>query len=106
MYISTSTDGGIDWHDSRTIHEQVKSNSPYDIREEMVPEAIADDIAKDFPYVENIRERVLQALSEKSSFRFVIKPESKDNAGNTVYEDCGTYEADGKTSLLRLRELI
>ena len=97
MYISTSTYGGMDWHDSRTIHEQVKSNGSYNIREEMVPEAIADDIAKDFPYVENIRERVLQALSEKSSFRFVIKSEGKDNTGNTVYEDCGTYEADGKT---------
>ena len=96
MYISTSTYGGMDWHDSRTIHEQVKSNGSYDIREEMVPEAIADDIAKDFPYVENIRERVLQALSEKSCFRFAIKFEGKDNTGNTVYEDCGTYEADGK----------
>ena len=97
MYISTSTYGGIDWHDSHTIYEQLKSNNSYNIKEEMVPEAIADDIAKDFPYVENIRGKILQALSEKICFRFMIKSEEKDSAGNTVYVDCETYEADGKT---------
>ena len=97
MYITTSTYGGIDWHDSRTIYEQLKSGGSYNIGDEMVPEAIADDIAKDFPYVENIREKILQAFSEKSCFRFMIKSEEKDSFGNTVYEDCGIYEADGKT---------
>ena len=75
MYITTSTYGGIDWHDSRTIYEQLKINGSYNIAEEMVPGAIADDIAKDFPYVENIREKILQALSEKSCFQFAIKEE-------------------------------
>ena len=97
MYITTSTYGGIDWHDSRTIYEQIKINGSYNIGEEMVPEAIADDIAKDFPYVENIREKILQALSEKSCFRFMVKTEEKDSSGNTVYEDCETYAADENT---------
>lgn len=44
MYITASTYGGMDWHDSRTINEQLKSNGSYDIREDKVPEAIADDI--------------------------------------------------------------
>lgn len=96
MYISTSTYGGMDWHDSHTIYEQLKSNNSYNIKEEMVPEAIADDIAKDFPYVENIRGKILQALSEKSCFRFIVKSGEKDSAGNMVYKDCETYEADGK----------
>lgn len=96
MYISTSTYGGIDWHDSHTVYEQLKSNNSYNIKEEMVPEAIADDIFKEFPYVENIREKVLQALSEKSCFRFIVKSGEKDSAGNMVYKDCETYEADGK----------
>ena len=66
MYITASTYGGIDWHDSRTVHEQLKSNGSFNIREDKVPETIADDIASDFPYVENIREKILQALAEKS----------------------------------------
>ena len=97
MYITTSTYGGIDWHDSRTIYEQLKSGGSYNIREEMVPEAIADDIAKDFPYVEDIREKILQALSEKSCFRFAIKEAETDNEGNVTYKDCETSEFDGQT---------
>ena len=65
MYITASTYGGIDWHDSRTIYEQLRNNSSYNIGKEVVPEVIADDIARDFPYEENIREKILQALSEK-----------------------------------------
>lgn len=101
MYITSSTYGGIDWHDSRTIYEQLKSGGSYDIREEMVPEAIADDIAKDFPYVEDIREKILQALSEKSCFRFAIKEEETDSEGNVTYKDCETSEFDGQTYLER-----
>jgi hypothetical protein len=96
MYITASTYGGIDWHDSRTIHEQLKSNGSYNIEKDKVPEAIAEDIAKGFPYVEDIREKVLQALSEKSCFRFMIKSEEKDSAGNASYQDCASYEADGQ----------
>ena len=96
MYITASTYGGIDWHDSRTIHEQLKSNGSYNIEKDKVPEAIAEDIAKGFPYVEDIREKVLQALSEKSCFRFIIKSEEKDSAGNASYQDCASYEADGQ----------
>ena len=96
MYISTSTYGGMDWHDSHTIYEQLKSDNSYNIKEEMVPEAIADDIFKEFPYVEDIREKILQALSEKSCFRFIVKSGEKDSAGNMVYKDCEIYEADGK----------
>ena len=51
MYITASTYGGIDWHDSRTIHEQLRNNGSFNIGDEQVPEAFADDIAKDFPYV-------------------------------------------------------
>ena len=96
MYITASTYGGIDWHDSRTIHEQLKSNGSYNIEKDKIPEAIAEDIAKGFPYVEDIREKVLQALSEKSCFRFIIKSEEKDSAGNASYQDCASYEADGQ----------
>ena len=96
MYITASTYGGIDWHDSRTIHEQLKSNGSYNIEKDKVPEAIADDIAGDFPYVEDIREKVLQALSEKSCFHFMVKSEEKDNMGNVLYKDCAVYEDDGQ----------
>lgn len=99
MYITASTYGGIDWHDSRTIYKQLKNNGSYNIREEMVSEVIADDIAKDFPYVENIREKILQALSEKTCFQFAIKNEEKDNDGNITYRDCETCEMDGQTYL-------
>ena len=101
MYITTSTYGGIDWHDSRTIYEQLKSGGSFNIGEEIVPEAIADDIAKDFPYVEDIREEILQALSEKSCFRFAIKEEETDSEGNVTYKDCETSEFDGQTYLER-----
>lgn len=101
MYITTSTYGGIDWHDSRTIYEQLKSGGSFNIGEEMVPEAIADDIAKDFPYVEDIREKILQALSEKSCFRFAIKEAETDSEGNVTYKDCETSEFDGQTYLER-----
>ena len=67
MYITASTYGGIDWHDSRTIYEQLRNNGSFNIGKEVVPEVIADDIARDFPYVENIREKILQALSEKTA---------------------------------------
>ena len=97
MYITASTYGGIDWYDSRTIYEQLRNNGSLNIRDEQVPETIADDIAKDFPYVENIRNKVLQALSEKSCFQFMIKSEEKDVTGNVTYKDCGTHEADGRT---------
>ena len=96
MYITASTYGGIDWHDSRTIHEQLKSNGSYNIEKDKVPEAIADDIAGDFPYVEDIREKVLQALSEKSCFHFMVKSEEKDSMGNVLYKDCAVYEDDGQ----------
>ena len=101
MYITTSTYGGIDWHDSHTINEQLKINGSYNIEEEMVPEAIADDITKDFPYVEDIREKILQALSEKSCFRFAIKEAETDREGNVTYKDCETSEFDGQTYLER-----
>ena len=96
MYITASTYGGIDWHDSRTIHEQLKSNGSYNIEKDKVPEAIADDIAKDFPYVEDIREKVLQALSEKSNFHFMIKSGEKDSLGNVSYKESACYEDDGR----------
>ena len=101
MYITASTYGGIDWHDSRTVHEQLKSNGSFNIREDKVPETIADDIASDFPYVENIREKILQALAEKSCFRFAIKEEERDSEGNVTYKDCETSEFDGQTYLER-----
>lgn len=99
MYITASTYGGIDWHDSRTIHEQLKCNGSYNIEEEKVPEAIADDIAKDFPYVENIREKLLQALSEKTCFQFAIKAEETDSEGKITYKDCESCEMNGQTYL-------
>lgn len=68
MYISTSTYGGMDWHDSHTIYEQLKSNNSYNIKEEMVPEAIADDIAKDFP--------MWKTSGERSCRRFPKSPAS------------------------------
>ena len=46
MYITASTYGGMDWHDSRTIYEQLKGSGSYDIREDKVPEAIADEDRK------------------------------------------------------------
>ncbi len=96
MYITASTYGGMDWHDSRTIYEQLKGSGSYDIREDKVPEAIADDIAKDFPYVEDIREKILQALSEKSNFHFMIKSGEKDSLGNVSYKESACYEDDGR----------
>ena len=96
MYITASTYGGIDWHDSRTIHEQLKSNGSYNIEKDKIPEAIAEDIAKNFPYVEDIREKVLQALSEKTCFCFMVKSEEKDSMGNVSYQDCASYKAGGQ----------
>lgn len=94
MYISKSTYGGIDWHDSSTTYEQLKINGSYKIGKDKALEAVADDIAKSFPYVENMREKVLGALSEKSCFRFMIKTEEKDNNGSTVYRECEICETD------------
>ena len=74
----------------------MKSNGSYNIEKDKVPEAIADDIARDFPYVEGIREKVLRALSEKSCFRFIIKSEEKDSMGNVSYQDCASYKAGGQ----------
>lgn len=99
MYIITSTYGGIDWHYSRTIYEQLKSNGSYNIGKEAVPEAIADDIAREFPYVENIREKILQALSEKNCFRFAIKTEVTDSKGKITYKDCESCEMNGQIYL-------
>lgn len=101
MYITASTYGGIDWHDSRTINEQLKSSGSYNIRKEMVPEVIADDIAKDFPYVEYIWEKVMQALDQKTCFRFAIKAEEADSEGKTTYKDCETCEMNGQIYLER-----
>lgn len=99
MYITASTYGGIDWHDSRTRNEQLKCNDSYNIGKEAVPEVIADDIAKDFPYVENIRENILQALSKKSCFQFAIKTKETDSEGKTTYKDCESCEMNGQTYL-------
>lgn len=99
MYIMASTYGGIDWHDSRTRNEQLKCNNSYNIGKELVPEVIADDIARDFPYVENIRENILQALSQKTCFQFAIKTEETDNEGKITYKDCETCEMNGQTYL-------
>lgn len=99
MYITVSTYGGIDWHDSRTIHKQLKCNGSYNIRKEVVPDVIAGDIAKDFPYVENIREKILQALSEKTCFQFAIKAEETDCEGKITYRDCESCEMNGQTYL-------
>lgn len=99
MYITASTYGGIDWHDSRTRNEQLKYNNSYNIGKELVPEVIADDIAKDFPYVENIRENILQALSQKTCFQFEIKTKETDSEGKTTYKDCESCEMNGQTYL-------
>lgn len=99
MYIVTSTYGGMDWHYSRTIYEQLKSNGSYNIEKEAVPEAIADDIAREFPYIENIREKILQALSEKNCFRFAIKTEETDSEGKITYKDCESCERNGQIYL-------
>ena len=99
MYITASTYGGIDWHDSRTIYEQLRNNSSFNIGKEVVPEVIADDIARDFPYAENIREKILQALSEKKRFRFAIKTEETDSEGKITYKDCESCEMNGQIYL-------
>ena len=95
MYITASTYRGIDWHDSRIICEQLRNNGSFNIGKEVVPEVIADDIARDFPYVENIREKILQALSEKNCFRFAIKTEEMDSEGKITYKDCESCEING-----------
>lgn len=99
MYITISTYGGIDWHDSRTIYEQLKCDGSYNIGKEVVPEVIADDIARDFPYMENIREKILQALSEKKRFQFAIKVEETDSEGKITYKDCESCEINGQIYL-------
>ena len=99
MYITASTYGGIDWHDSRTIYEQLRNNGSFNIGKEVVPEVIADDIARDFPYVENIRKKILQALSEKNCFRFAIKTEETDSEGKITYKDCESCEMNGQIYL-------
>ena len=96
MYISTSTYGGIDWHDSYTVYRQLKDKDSYCIEEQMVPDMIAGDIACTYPYVENLKEKVLHALSEESCFRFMIKTESTDADGNIVYQDCETSDENGQ----------
>lgn len=96
MYISTSTYGGIDWHDSYTVYRQLKDKDSYCIEEQMVPDMIAGDIACTYPYVENLKEKVLHALSEESCFRFMIKTESTDADGNIVYQDCETCDENGQ----------
>ncbi len=101
MYITVSTYGGIDWHDSHIIYEQLSNNGSFSIEAEQVPEAIADDIAKDFPYVENIREKILQALAQETRFRFAIKSEETDSDGNISYKDCESCEMNGQTYLER-----
>ena len=95
MYITASTYGGMDWHDSRTIYEQLKGSGSYDIREDKVPEAIADDIAKDFPYVEDIREKILQALSEKSNLHFMIKSGEKEVWGTCTIRKAHVMKMTG-----------
>lgn len=65
----------------------------------MIPEVIADDIAKDFPYVENIREKILQALSEKTCFQFAFKADETDSEGKITYKDCESCEMNGQTYL-------
>ena len=77
MYISTSTYGGIDWHDSYTVYRQLKDKDSYCIEEQMVPDMIAGDIACTYPYVENLKEKVLHALSEESCFRFMMSMNAK-----------------------------
>ena len=96
MYITASTYGGIDWHDFRTIYEQLRNNSSFNIGKEVVPEVIADDIVRDFPYVENIREKLLQAISEKNCFRFAIKTAETDSEGKITYKDCESCEMNGQ----------
>lgn len=98
MYISASTYGGMDWHDSCSRFEQIElKDGSYDIPPEMVHTAIADDMEENFPYVENIKEKTIRALTEKSCFKFPVKTESQDEDGNTVYEDCATYDDNGET---------
>ncbi len=99
MYITASTYGGIDWHDSHTIYEQLRNNGSFNIVAEQVPETIADDIAKDFPYVENIRENILQALAQKTCFQFAIKAEETDSEGKITYKDGESCEMNGQTYL-------
>ena len=96
MYITASTYGGIDWHDSHTIHKQLEINGSYNIGIGLIPEAIADDIVRDFPYVEDLREKILQALSEKICFQFDFKDMETDSAGNVTYRDSPTFEGDGR----------
>ncbi len=102
MYITASTYGGIDWYDSRTIYEQLRNNGSLNIGDEQIPETIADDIAKDFPYVENIREKILKTLAQKKNcFRFAIKSEETDGNGKISYKDCESCEMNGQTYLER-----
>lgn len=46
--------------------------------------------------MEDIREKVLQALSEKSNFHFMIKSGEKDSLGNVYYKESACYEDDGR----------
>ena len=96
MYISKSTYGGLDWHDSYTVYCQLTDKNSYCIEEQRVPDIIAGDIACTYPYVENLKEKVLQALSEKSCFQFMIKAEERDADGNIVYQDCETRDTHGQ----------
>jgi len=97
MYINTSTYGGVDWHDSRIICEQLKYKGSYFIEEQMVFEVIAEDVLSRIPHEDNLKDKILCALTEKSCFQLVLKTESTDASGKTVCEECGTYEMDGRT---------
>lgn len=65
----------------------------------MILDVIADDIARYFPYVENIRGKVQQAILEKSRFQFAIKKTDTDCEGKETYSDCETHDMDGQNYL-------
>lgn len=96
MYISTSTYGGATWHDSRITCKQLKYKGSYFIEEQMVFEVIAEDVLSRIPHEDDLKDKILCALTEKSCFQLVLKTEATDASGKAVYEECETYEKDGR----------
>lgn len=96
MYISTSTYGGATWHDSRITCKQLRYKGSYFIEEQMVFEVIAEDVLSRIPHEDDLKDKILCALTEKSCFQLVLKTEATDASGKAVYEECETYDKDGR----------
>mgnify|MGYP000764623922 CR=1 FL=1 len=94
MFVKMICYGGIDWHDSKMIIQQMKWENQFDIPATKVTDCIVNDIIEEIPYLDPLD--VYDAVLNNQSYRFPLLYLSNDKVVFPTEDGIGYWDSYGE----------